>query len=201
MNKCIDNEISEMLPDLLHGALGAEAMERAEAHLATCEECRAELNVLRAVKSAAVFEPTIDADQVVRRIPPYTPIVPAVELPARPRLVSWLVAASLVIAVVGVGSVLATRQSATNNPASVAATVPSAKTPTQPTPVASKAPDGGALTGAAAIRQPRAHALALAADVDGLSDGNLVQLMNDMNHFDALPATEAEPVISVDSGY
>jgi len=201
MNKCIDNEISEMLPDLLHGALGAEAMERAEAHLATCEECRAELNVLRAVKSAAVFEPTIDADQVVRRIPPYTPIVPAVELPARPRLVSWLVAASLVIAVVGVGSVLATRQSATNNPASVAATVPSAKTPTQPTPVASKAPDGGALTGAAAIRQPRAHALALAADVDGLSDGNLVQLMNDMNRFDALPAAEAEPVISVDSGY
>jgi len=201
MNKCIDNEISEMLPDLLHGALGAEAMERAEAHLATCEECRAELNVLRAVKSAAVFEPTIDADQVVRRISPYTPIVPAVELPARPRLVSWLVAASLVIAVVGVGSVLATRQSATNNPASVAATVPSAKTPTQPTPVASKAPDGGALTGAAAIRQPRAHALALAADVDGLSDGNLVQLMNDMSRFDALPAAEAEPVISVDSGY
>ena len=62
MNKCIDNEISEMLPDLLHGALGAEAMQRTEAHLATCEECRAELNVLRAVKSAAVFAPAIDAE-------------------------------------------------------------------------------------------------------------------------------------------
>ena len=202
MNNCTDKQINEMLPDLLHGALGAEAMERAEAHLATCEECREELNVLRAVKSAAVFAPTIDVDQVVRRIPPYTPIVPAVELPARPRLVSWLVAATLAIAVVGVGSVLVTRQSATNNPASIAATVPSAKTRTQLTPVASKTPDAGAPSGTvAATGQPHAHALALAADVDGLSDGNLVQLMNDMNRFDALPATEAEPVISVDSGY
>jgi len=46
--------------------------------------------------------------------------------------------------------------------------------------------------------QPRA--LALAADVDGLSDGGLVQLMNEMDRFDALPTAEPDPVISVDSG-
>jgi hypothetical protein len=34
-----------------------------------------------------------------------------------------------------------------------------------------------------------------------LSDGNLAQLMNEMTSFDALPASEPEPVISVDSGY
>lgn len=201
MNKCADNDVREMLPDLLHGALGADAMERAEAHLATCEECRAELQVLRAVKSAAVFAPVIDVDQVVRRIPPYRMIVPAVELPARPRLVSWLVVASLAIAVVGVGSMVVTRQDATKTPTSVAATLPSAKIPPQSTPVASKTPDAGGLSGTAVATQPHTHALALAADVEGLSDGNLVQLMNDMNRFDALPATESDPVISVDSGY
>ena len=202
MNKCTDNDVRELLPDVLHGALGADAMERAEAHLATCEECRAELQVLRAVKSAAVFAPTIDVDQVVRRIPPYRTIVPAVELPARPRLVSWLVAASLAIAAVGVGSMLVTRQDATKTPTSVAATLPSAKIPPQSTPLASKTPDAGGLAGTSvATRQPHTHALALAADVESLSDGNLVQLMNDMNRFDALPATESDPVISVDSGY
>lgn len=203
MNKCTDNDVREMLPDLLHGALGAHAMERAEAHLATCEECRAELQVLRAVKSAAVFAPTIDVDQVVRRIPPYRPIVPAVELPARPRLVTWLVAATVAIAVVGVGSMLVTRQDATKTLTSAAAT-PSTKIPAEPTPVTSKTPEAGTLSGSAvATGQPHTHthALALAADVDGLSDGNLVQLMNDMNRFDALPATESDPVISVDSGY
>jgi anti-sigma factor RsiW len=199
MNKCTDNDIREMLPDLLHGALRADAMERAEAHLTTCEECRAELQVLRAVKSAAVFAPMIDVDQVVRRIPPYSKIVPAVEAPARPRLVSWLVAAGLAIAVVGVGSMVVTRQDATTTPTSVTATLPSVRI--EPQPVASKTADAGAVTGTAVATQPHTPALALAADVDGLSDGNLVQLMNDMNRFDALPATESDPVISVDSGY
>ncbi len=170
MNKCMNNEIQEMLPDLLHGALSPDARGRAEVHLATCEECREDLKVLRTVMSAAVFAPTIDVDRVVRQIPPYQRIAPLVELPTRPRLVSWLVAAGL-IAVVGVGSLLVTRQNATQTP-------------------------GGVGTG-----QSHAHALALAADVDGLSDGNLVQLMNDMSRFDALPATEPDPVISVDSGY
>ena len=201
MNKCTDNDVRDVLPDLLHGALGAHAMERAEAHLATCEECRAELQVLRAVKSAAVFAPRIDVDQVVRQIPPYRTIVPAVELPVRPRLVSWLVAASLAIAAVGVGSMLVTRQDATTAPTSVTATVPSARVEAQPTPIASKTPDAGAVSGTAVAIQPHTHALALAADVESLSDGNLVQLMNDMNRFDALPATESDPVISVDSGY
>ena len=77
MNKCTDSDIQEMLPDLLHGALAADARERVEAHLATCEECREELEVLRAVKSAAVFAPTIDVDRVVGQIPPYRTIVPA----------------------------------------------------------------------------------------------------------------------------
>jgi hypothetical protein len=48
--------------------------------------------------------------------------------------------------------------------------------------------------------KPTTHALALASGVDGLSDNNLRQLMDEMNNFDALPATEPGPVISVDNG-
>jgi anti-sigma factor RsiW len=160
-----------MLPDLLHRTLPADVRGRVEAHVAACDECREELRFLRTVQSAAVFAPEIDVDKVVRQIPPYQRIVPAAEMPARsrPRLVSWLAAATLAITVVGVGSLLVRPQDAA----------------VAPTPVA------------IATRPP---ALALAADVDGLSDGNLVQLMNDMNRFDALPATELDPVIPVDTG-
>ncbi len=186
MNKCTESDIQEMLPDLLHRTLAADVMGRVEAHLVTCEECREDLEVLRTVMGAAVFAPTIDVDRVVRQIPPHQKIAPAVELPARPRLVSWLVAASLAITVVGVGSLLVTRQNAAVTPAAVVTAPPVIPTPTSPTPVASK------------TSGPQ---LALAADVDGLSDGNLVQLMNEMNRFDALPATESDPVITVDSGY
>lgn len=198
MNKCTESAIQETLPDLLHETLTADARRRVEAHLATCEECREDLKVLRTVQSAAVFAPMIDVDRVVRQIPPYRAIVPAVELPARPRRLSWLVAATLAIAVVGGGSLIVMRQNVP--PGSIAG--PSVQVPAQPTPAPSITREPVTPPNAVVrIAEPRTPALALAADVDGLSDGDLAQLMDEMNRFDALPASEPEPVISVDSGY
>ena len=42
--------------------------------------------------------------------------------------------------------------------------------------------------------------LAFAGNIDDLSDSSLVQLMADMSQFDALPATEPEPVFAMDGG-
>jgi anti-sigma factor RsiW len=212
MNNCTDSDIQEMLPDLLHGALANDERLRVEAHLATCESCQEDLDVLRTVKSAAVFAPSIDVDRVVRQIPPYRAIVPATERPdlpatersTRTRLVSWLVAASLALVVVGGGSVLiqsngAPRLGSTAPRPVVATTIPKssgaiASASTEPV-VVTKVEESSTIAA-------RPHALALAAEADGLSDGNLVQLMNDMDRFDALPAAEPDPVISVsvDSG-
>lgn len=189
MIRCTESAIQEMLPDLLHGTLAADAKGRVEAHLATCEACREDLIVLRTVRSAAVFAPTIDIDRVVRQIPPYRTIVPAVEVPTRSRRMSWLVAATLAIAIVGGGSLVVMRENIPSG--STAAVTPqrSVRTSTQPTTEVARTPESVT------------PALALAADVDGLSDGDLALLMDEMNRFDALPASEPDPVISVDSGY
>ena len=200
MNKCTDSDIQEMLPDLLHGALPADARGRVKAHLATCEECREDLEVLRAVNSAAVFAPKIAVDRVVAQIPPYRMIAPGVDHPARTRVVSWLVAASLAVVVLGGGSLLliqpraATQAVAVDVPGSAPA-IPSTAGTVATKNVKSLTPSPTTVTAA-----PHPYALALAADVDGLSDGSLVQLMNEMNRFDGLPASEPDPVISVDSG-
>ena len=199
MNKCTEVEIQEMLPDALHGSLDGRERARLEAHLLTCESCRGDLDVLRAVKSAAIFAPVIDADRVVRRIPPYGTMLPGVEKPARTRVVQWLVAAAVVLGVVGGGSLVVSKQIRTGQ-APVAVAVPEsikiAKTPE----VAGNALSvpSPKVTEVSATSRPQA--LALSTDVDNLSDGNLVQLMNEMDKFDALPAAEPEPVISVDSG-
>jgi anti-sigma factor RsiW len=187
-----------MLPDLLHGKLDARARARVEGHIATCEDCAEELEVLRTVKSAAVFIPAIDVDRVVRQIPPYRVIAPAAQVPARSRVVSWLVAASLAVVVLGGGSLLMIQQrplpqrvasgGSSKSGANAGHQVP--RNATVPV-VASRGP---------ASAEPRPHALAMATGVDGLSDNNLRQLMNDMDGFDALPTTEPEPVISVDNG-
>lgn len=200
MNKCIDHEIQEMLPDVLHDALDSDARARVEAHLASCESCREELDVLRAVKTAAIFAPSIDVDQVVRQIPPYTPIVPGVERPVRTRVVSWLVAASLALAVAGGGSALVIRQWGGTSATNVASSVPNVPRQATQTPAGVNREPVVPVVTPVPVEPSRARGLALASDVDALSDSNLVQLMNEMDQFDALPGSEPEPVISVDSG-
>ena len=201
MNKYTELDIKEMLPDLLHGKLDADARAQVEAHVASCESCAEELEVLRTVKSAAVFIPAIDVDRVVRQIAPYRAIVPAREVPARSRAVAWLVAASLVLVVAGGGSVLLqqrTQQRVVTIDDGHRSLPPSEQGKDSLGPVVVRG--GVPLQSRVNIETPRTHALALAAGVDGLSDKNLRQLMNDMNSFDALPATEPGPVISVDAG-
>lgn len=190
MNKCIESDVQEMLPDLLHRTLRSEDRERVEFHLATCESCREELSVLRTVKSAAVFAPAIDVGRIVRQIPPYERITPSVEAPARSRAARWLVAATMAVLFVGGGALLLNRPEA---PDAVAVEYPSAVSP---------ASSGESVPAPAVVETPSAPAprnLALAADVASLSDGDLVQLMTEMETFDALPATETEPVIAVDT--
>jgi hypothetical protein len=200
MNKYTEADIQEMLPDLLHGKLDADVTAQVEAHIAHCEECAEQLEVLRTVKLAAVFIPAIDVGRVVRQIAPYQAIVPAARAPARSPVVSWLVAASLVVVVLGGGSLLMIQKSPTISPvADVAGYKPPAGALTQADGrsdvVATPTPNG---TTVSPVSTPRT--LALASAVDGLSDTNLRQLMDDLNNFDALPATEPGPAISVDNG-
>lgn len=202
MNKCTENEIQEMLPDLLHSALAADVRARVEAHVASCEQCREELEVLRTVKSAAVFAPVINVDQVVRQIPPYQTIVPVVERPRTTRVVSWLVAASMAIAVIGGGSLVLARRDVPNGQTAVVIKDPPVSIPSQGAPEPTTTPRAGSQSETnLPVVEPHTHALALAADVGGLSDGSLEQLMTEMAQFDALPATEADPVIFMDSSY
>jgi anti-sigma factor RsiW len=200
MNNYTEADIQEMLPDLLHGKLDADATAQVEAHIAHCEECAEQLEVLRTVKLAAVFIPAIDVDHVVRQIAPYRAMVPAAQAPARSPVVSWLVAASLVVVVLGGGSLLMIQKSPTISPVAGAAgykppTGALAQAEVRTDAVAPPTPNG---TTVSPISTPRT--LALASAVDGLSDTNLRQLMDDLNNFDALPATEPGPAISVDNG-
>jgi anti-sigma factor RsiW len=196
MNKCTEVDVQEMLPDLLHGKLDARARARVEAHVATCEDCAEDMEVLRTVKSAAVFIPAIDVDRVVRQIPPYRVIRPAAQVPARSRVVSWLVAASLAVVVLGGGSLLMIQQKPLAQRVVISDGPDQRGAATRPLP---KAVAGGGQKPPVSL-ELRPHALAMATGVDGLSDNNLRQLMNDMDSFDALPTTEPEPVISVDNG-
>lgn len=121
MNECMERGVQELLPDVLHGTVSPAERARIEQHLSACSYCREELEVLRAIKAAAVFAPAIDVGAIVRQIPPYGIIPPAVERPVRSPVVRWLVAAGVALAVVG-GSVVMNDREAVVQPPTAAAT-------------------------------------------------------------------------------
>jgi hypothetical protein len=200
MTKCTELNLQEMLPDLWNRKLEAHDRARVEAHVAECVPCAEELRVLRAVASATVFAPAIDVDKIVRQIPPYNGVAPVAQVPARSRIVAWLVAASMLVVLAGGGSLLMQQRPAPARVASTGAAVEHGATRRAAAPDSAPETNPTNVTrpSTVAVSEQPAHALALAAGVGGLSDNDLRQLMNDMDSFDALPTTEPEPVISVD---
>ena len=188
MNKCANSEIQDLLPDLEHGKLSAAMRQSVEKHLAGCESCREDLRIIRTVKSATVFAPSINVESVVRQIPPYSLPVPVREAPARNRVVQWFVAAAAALLLIGGGSVLKNRDNADDRVAAENSSPPAMLGDTMP-----------AVPTAPIVAAAHTPALALVADVRELSDGNLQQLMDELGDMDALPTSEPEPVFAVDT--
>jgi hypothetical protein len=189
MNKCTNSEIQDLLPDLEHGKLSVAMRQSVEEHVAGCESCREDLRIIRTVKSAAVFAPSINVESVVRQIPPYRmPSLPR-EAPARSRVVQWLVAASVAVLLISGGTLLRSRQQSTALDDTARVSILPAES------VAALVPGDSRINPSLA---PHTPALSLAADVRELSDGNLQQLMDELDNMDALPNSEPEPVFAVD---
>lgn len=202
MNECTNSEMRDLLPDLAHGTLRVAVRQTVEAHLAGCDSCREDLQIIHTVMSAAVFAPSIDAERVVRRIVPYRTPVTVRDVPARSRVTQWLVAATVGLLLIGGGTIFNNWQSA-RSPGVAAVTPPNQTTsaesvPPAPGAPAPEAPAPEAPAGALG-ESPHTRALSLAADIGELSDGSLQQLMDDMANFDALPNSEPEPVFAIDT--
>jgi len=70
MNDCQNIEIREVLPELVHGTLSEVERARVQQHLDACDDCSAELAIIRAVRGSAV-RPAVNVERIVAAIPPY----------------------------------------------------------------------------------------------------------------------------------
>ena len=70
MDDCRNAEMKDRLPDLLGDAAARPGLETVRAHVASCESCRSELALLRAVREAHPA-PAVDVARVVSALPAY----------------------------------------------------------------------------------------------------------------------------------
>src|ERR1051325_6664340 len=104
MNDCMNAEIRDQLPDLLHERLDASARAVVQAHVDGCVDCRDELQLLRNVQEMLLRQPPrVDVAYVVGALPKAASR--SIRLEPRRRVWSdWRIAAAVTLLVAGRGS-------------------------------------------------------------------------------------------------
>jgi hypothetical protein len=213
MTDCLSTEMRDALPDLIHRNLGAARMSEVEAHVASCAECAAELELLRAVLASAPAAPPIDVKRIVTALPVAAKkgfllhrgngeslSAPSVSLErsgsawSRPAL---RVAAAIAVVAAGGLSLLVGREvlnpeaQVGHGAGSVAATsapVPDADSATGIAPAVTRVAESSPVD----VPAVGASSGLLLSEVQQLSDEHLVALLSEMDSIDAVPAAEPE---------
>jgi hypothetical protein len=213
MNDCVNEEMRDALPDLIHGGLDATRVAEVEAHVASCAVCATELELLRAVVASAPAVPTIDVGRMVAGLP--TPTRQGFLLhngggkPATPELARrsptfWSrplmrIAAAAAIVSAGGLSLLVGRD--VLNPETQVGP-PRTRVVTANKPAAPVVPQSAAVAASVApqasgrqVSSVAGAGMSLAGETQELSDEHLATLLNDMEGMDGMPSAEPEIVI------
>jgi hypothetical protein len=203
MNDCVNAEMRDRLPDLVHDRLSAGDRTSVLAHVDACADCRDELQLLRDAKAMfARGVPRVDVAYVVGALPkaPAARTPTRLEPARRTRTLArtwndWRVAAAVTLLIAGGGSyaVMNTHKAGAMVDTAVTATAPA--TPSSSAAIAmvdSSMPTVDQLV-VPDDDQPAATG-SLDTRIGDLNEDQLNVLLKDMDNLRAVPATESEPM-------
>ena len=220
MSDCPNAEVRDLLPELLHDRLDAPTRARVLAHVNACADCRSELELLRSMRGALErATPRVDVNRIVAALP--SPSARSSQPRRTWRVLNdWRIAAAVTFLVAGGSSLIimhnvrdggreardtamiqrmtgvASETTARLDSPAVddrqatrpAASTPAPSQPREPAPVLSR----GA-TDAVATTDEQGSGLANSR-IGDLNERQLKSLLNAIEHMDATPVTEPDPV-------
>lgn len=191
MRDCVNAEVRDRLPELVHGLL--EEAERAgvESHVAECPDCAAEAALIRrAAGVIALASPRVDARRIAAALP--MPEVSA-QVP-RPRWSGGAlrIAAALVVAAAGIGTLqYVTRDRGSDDIARIDAPLPASGGER----AIARPVSGSAVSGAYATAQVAGRTgLVLVGGIDALTLDQLEVLVSGVEALDAMPSADPDPL-------
>src|SRR5262245_3790667 len=189
MNDCVNAEMRDQLPELLHDRLPANVRAELVAHVAACADCREELELLRALRATlAAPTPRVDVASIVSALP--KPLSQTARPKARRTWADWRIAAAITVLAVGGSSVALINR--TSDVASVGIDaahpiVDSTRTITPERTASSKPSDTNQDS------EP-SGGLGMSGRLYDLDDAQVEALINEIENMKAVPITEPEPV-------
>jgi len=183
----------DRLPDLLHERLETSVRAAVMAHVDECDDCRAEMTLLR--EARIVLSPEMRAVDFVAisRVVIERTRRPAMAAHRRSPWMDWRIAASVALLVVSAGSVrLLVRSNEAPLPVAAVADSPSvAPNAVLPEPVAAEPlPRSEPVP----MATPASAELSAAGAVSDLSESELRALLGELDQIDAVPSAEPEQV-------
>lgn len=192
MTDCPNGLMRDLLPEYAHGVLGAEDAARVAEHLAGCDACRAELELLARVQGAmALGVPRMDVAAIAAALPTAQPQAPAAVRVMPRRRVSrhvWQYAAAAgLVLVVGGGIVWRRGPAADAVRVADSSHVAAAGPESTQSPAMARSEDG----------------ITFGGGLSDLSMNDLQALLGQMDSVRTLPSTDPEsmtPVIMNEGG-
>ena len=206
MSECKNLEVRDLLPAMARGELKNSERAAVEKHLAKCETCRAELELVRDLASALRSTPPIDtvrlAQAVVRGAREQREAPISLDVVRRRRAAprrAWLAAASLIV-VAGAGAlaVVATRDEVGQGPAPEVARndAPAVSPPTRGQP----AQNPGSEPRRTEVRPASGTELVMGGGVSDLADADLESLLGVLEGLDTQIDVEPAVILPVLEG-
>jgi anti-sigma factor RsiW len=194
MTDCPSGEIRDLLPDYVHGSLDAVTNATVAAHVATCGECAAEVELLRSVRVALQRAPAVSTARIAAALPkPGSRALRRAAWSGRP----WRQAAAVAAIALGGLSYAVVRQQANAGIGASGSHAPAIAVSADSPATASARSGAAPLGGEPRAASPQVAELSAPA-VTGLSDEDLDVLLRAMEGFevvpDAEPASVAPPV-------
>ncbi len=208
MTDCPDADVRDLLPAFVHGRLDAGTRATVEAHLASCDDCRAEVALLRDLRGVVGGTPRVDVRAIVAALPAY-------QAPARRSWTAWRTAAAIALLVAGGSAVALLNRHDAPAPTVVVGSVPAVIVPAPPRPAPQVEPDSAVVAVTAPVVPAPVSSttstpapvrrvasavtgereLAMGGDaINDLNDRELATLLKDIESLDAVPSVEVDNV-------
>ena len=192
MRDCADGNMRDLLPGYVHGTISAAERASVAAHLETCEDCAAEVELIETA-SMAFPAPKIDVGKIVKALP-------AAPRQARREARLWRIAAGIGIVAIGAGAGVmlrgyfapAAQQTASVAPPAVAPEIIAAAPTASPEAVAAPIQSGSM----AASSATHATGISFGGGLSDLTDDQLDTLLGELDNLEALPSAEPETHLS-----
>lgn len=190
MRDCKDGNMRDLLPGYVHGTLSAQERANVAAHVETCTDCVAELELIETA-SRAIRAPKVDIGRIVKALPA------APRRSDRSPLARQLlqIAAAIAIVALGAFSVITARaifSSGAKQTATVAKPLPSSALATTDAPPKTIVVDSPVRVISPAVTSKPRSGLSFGGGISDLTDDQLNTLLSELDGLQALPSAEPE---------